>query len=159
MRRESALAKLSMTVNWTVGFPLGRPVLPAVGRHGVRLHAIAPGNSDPQRPHGITLPAFGTESASFRKSQGGVDASPRPRAPESRLSSAACTLPEPARLAPSGTWFASAPRTVWPVSLCPLANRLESLVPTGLEQREAPLTTEQARNATLPAQLEPEAHE
>lgn len=50
-------------------------------------------------------------------------------------------------------------RTVWPVSLCPLANRLESLVPTGLEQREAPLTTEQARNATLPAQLEPEAHE
>lgn len=50
-------------------------------------------------------------------------------------------------------------RTVWPVSLCPLANRLESLVPTGLEQREGSLTTEEARNATLPAQLEPEAHE
>ena len=107
LRRGSALAKLSMNVNRTVGSPLGQPALPAGDRHGGRLHPVAPGNSDPLSLHGITSLPLGTTSASFRKSPGGVDASPRRRAPEPRLSPAACALPEPARLAPSGACFAS----------------------------------------------------
>ena len=104
--REGVFAKLSMTVNRTVGVALGRPVLPAGCRHGVRLHATAPGNSDPQRPHGITLPAFGTALASFRESPGA--AWTRPCAPGLRLSPAACALPEPAR--PAGPALASRAR-------------------------------------------------
>ena len=42
------------------------------------LHATAPGDSDPQCLHGFTLPAFGTASATFRKSPR-TGATPLPR--------------------------------------------------------------------------------